>query len=171
MTYGRLRDLKKHYVQEHPSTPIFLPEAIPCYFCDETMGSGFQNRLVHLARHLEEIALADVPQQYEDWEFYSDTSRESPPIEISPVIMDDPRGPLKASVVEESPTELQRMWGLEQSMLSVRRRKALKQDSPTSAGNLHVSSSSTPGAIPSGRQYQPENFLRGSPRKTASAQH
>lgn len=127
-------------MREHPSAPIFLHKPKPCLFCDETMELVSSNRIAHLACHLEEVALAIVPQQYEDLEFYSDTSRGSQLAEIDPVIIDDPKGQLKANGVEQSPTQLES--GLGQSMLPERRTKGFKQNVSDLVGNFHVSSSS-----------------------------
>lgn len=48
-----------------------------CPFCQETVSANNRRgRGRHLGRHMEEIAFAVVPKAYEDWEFYSDSSKD-----------------------------------------------------------------------------------------------
>ena len=59
----------------------------PCPFCQETVSAyNRRSRGRHLGRHMEEIAFAVVPKAYEDWEFYSDSSRDSPRRQTSKTI-------------------------------------------------------------------------------------
>ncbi|KAL8774267.1 MAG: hypothetical protein Q9209_001018 [Squamulea sp. 1 TL-2023] len=49
-----------------------LPEH--CLFCGKTIGERVTDYTRHVGRHMEEIAFAVIPKQYEDWELYSDNS-------------------------------------------------------------------------------------------------
>lgn len=72
-TYASRRLWMEHELENH----IRLNN--PCPFCQDTvpaiekLGNGR-----HVGRHLEEIAFTVVPKPYEDWEFYSDSSKDSP---------------------------------------------------------------------------------------------
>ncbi|KAL8671359.1 MAG: hypothetical protein Q9168_004141 [Polycauliona sp. 1 TL-2023] len=51
-----------------------------CPFCGEHVQAAAidkRGRGRHVGRHMEEIAFTVVPKPYEDWEFYSDSSKES----------------------------------------------------------------------------------------------
>ena len=48
---------------------------ITCVFCGEVLlEDGWEERVRHVGRHMEEIAFTVVTKSYEDWEFYSDAS-------------------------------------------------------------------------------------------------
>ncbi|KAL9636572.1 MAG: hypothetical protein Q9204_002207 [Flavoplaca sp. TL-2023a] len=49
-----------------------------CPFCQEIVPVHKRALGRHLGRHMEEIAFTVVPKPYEDWDFYSDSSKQSP---------------------------------------------------------------------------------------------
>ena len=49
-----------------------------CPFCQEIVPVQKRARGRHMGRHMEEIAFTVVPKPYEDWDFYSDSSKNSP---------------------------------------------------------------------------------------------
>lgn len=71
-TYNRRLGLEDHYARLHPSASIMSTELYTCLFCDEVVYGKPSTRFSHVGRHMEEMAFAIVPRQYEAWEFYSD---------------------------------------------------------------------------------------------------
>ena len=53
--------------------------SVACIFCGEATVGENNNREKHIGRHMEEIAFAVVRKPVDQWEFYSDSSRVSPP--------------------------------------------------------------------------------------------
>lgn len=47
-----------------------------CLFCNEDIGLRLRERGRHIGRHMEEIAFAIVTKPYEEWDFYSGSSKE-----------------------------------------------------------------------------------------------
>lgn len=42
-------------------------------FCNSQLTTFEKEQIRHISRHMEEIAFAVVPREYEDWTFYSDS--------------------------------------------------------------------------------------------------
>ena len=72
-TYARLKQLRAHYVRLHPHDPLMTTMG-SCPFCAVTVTQKL--RFDHVGRHMEEIAYATVNQQYQDWQFYSESASE-----------------------------------------------------------------------------------------------
>ncbi|KAL8880391.1 MAG: hypothetical protein Q9198_002188 [Flavoplaca austrocitrina] len=72
-TYGSRWNFMTHERRSHKSDSNLCPfcqEAVPV---NKKWTWGF-----HVGRHMEEIAFTVVPKPYEDWDFYSDSSKHSP---------------------------------------------------------------------------------------------
>ena len=49
-----------------------------CLFCGEMLSkANLRERAEHVGRHMEEIAFSVVTKPYEDWDFYTESSRKS----------------------------------------------------------------------------------------------
>ncbi|KAL8991005.1 MAG: hypothetical protein Q9169_007972 [Polycauliona sp. 2 TL-2023] len=73
-TYSSRELFKNHELESHvlhETACPFCREQVPVAAIDE------RERGRHVGRHMEEIAFAVVPKPYEDWEFYSDSSKNS----------------------------------------------------------------------------------------------
>ena len=73
-TCAHLKDLRHHYRTCHPAAQILGHKITPCIFCAELLPALPRLRFSHVGRHMEEIAFAVIPRQYEDWEFYSEST-------------------------------------------------------------------------------------------------
>ncbi|KAL9607335.1 MAG: hypothetical protein Q9167_007743 [Letrouitia subvulpina] len=86
-TYASLHELKAHYIDMHPRAEIVYKsetnQFMSCPFCNEILeplpsrsppSSVLRSRFKHVGRHMENIAFAVVPRQYENWEFYSEST-------------------------------------------------------------------------------------------------
>ena len=74
VTYARLGLLRKHYLDCHSEAIMVSTESWKCIFCEAELAENMNlaERFRHVGRHMEELAFAVVPHQYEDWQFYSD---------------------------------------------------------------------------------------------------
>lgn len=75
-TYGSIKALRGHYRACHPHSHI-IESASPmeCLFCEDVLPQP--GRLLHMARHMEEVAFSAMPQVREQWAFYSESSDSS----------------------------------------------------------------------------------------------
>ncbi|KAL8718286.1 MAG: hypothetical protein Q9225_004564, partial [Loekoesia sp. 1 TL-2023] len=76
-TYSRRGLLLSHWKKKHSRGHVLdgardTPILGQCIFCTKSVGKDISEQFCHIGRHMEEIAFAVVPKQYEDWEFYSD---------------------------------------------------------------------------------------------------
>ena len=77
-TYASLRELRKHYANVHTLAEITRAGPASCPLCSEELtSSNIHTRFKHVGRHMEDIAFAVVPRQFEDWTFYSESSADS----------------------------------------------------------------------------------------------
>ena len=74
LLYPTLKQLRRHYSACHSTVPLLSDDSIACVFCGEVLPALVPMRFRHIGRHMEEIAFAVIPRQYEDWEFYSDST-------------------------------------------------------------------------------------------------
>lgn len=73
--FASIRSLHKHYIKCHPKASILdSSEPLSCYFCEDLLPNNSEKRLVHLARHMEEVAFSVIPQVRQQWVFYSEDS-------------------------------------------------------------------------------------------------
>ena len=83
--YTSIKAYLQHEILVHESTGQEMSKdnimakrrvSISCPFCgmQTVEGTSENSRGPHVGKHIEEIAFTVVPQAYEDWDFYSDSS-------------------------------------------------------------------------------------------------
>lgn len=67
-----------HEIMKHELFGLVCRLDFACPFCNDMLSrSKNDERARHIGRHVEEIAFSVVTKPYEDWEVYSDSSRNS----------------------------------------------------------------------------------------------
>jgi len=82
--------LRQHYEEKHPNSKIMTVEHADCHFCDDSLPSDLARRFTHIARHLEDVAFAVLPQVTESWAFYSHRSQSSKNLPTAPWVLSPP---------------------------------------------------------------------------------
>ena len=94
VTYASRTDLILHLESHAPEHALFVehdcariyansPDKLRCPICQEKLLEVTSHgRGIHISRHMEEIAFLVVSKSYEEWEFYSDSSRGRPAPEL-----------------------------------------------------------------------------------------
>ena len=76
-TYASFMDLYEHYRTWHEYSAVLVRSTLDYAFCSDRLPKKPRERFQHVGHHMEEFAFAVVPRQYENWEFYIDSERES----------------------------------------------------------------------------------------------